>query len=123
MNKYKVFYYMSVLVLIVNAFAMVGTLLGWFYFVESKYLFWINLVLLSIFNWLEKKEKMMNKYKVIYYVVVAALLVSVFLLIGIDLGWFSPYQSNQFVWAYFALIPVIDWIEKKVNNLASEKGE
>lgn len=123
MNKYKVFYYMSVLVLIVNAFAMVGTLLGWFYFVESKYLFWINLVLLSIFNWLEKKEKMMNKYKVIYYVVVAALLVSVFLLIGIDLGWFSPYQSNQFVWAYFALIPVIEWIEKKSKNQASEKGE
>ena len=57
MNKYKVFYYMSVLVLIVNAFAMVGTLLGWFYFVESKYLFWINLVLLPIFNRLEKKEK------------------------------------------------------------------
>ena len=57
MNKYKVIYYMSVLVLIVNAFAMVGTLLGWFYFVESKYLFWINLVLLSIFNWLKKKEK------------------------------------------------------------------
>ena len=27
------------------------------------------------------------------------------------------------VWAYFALIPVIDWIEKKANNLASEKGE
>ena len=123
MNKYKVFYYMSVLVLIVNAFAMVGTLLGWFYFVESKYLFWINLVLLSIFNWLEKKEKMMNKYKVIYYVVVAALLVSVFLLIGIDLGWFSPYQSDQFIWAYFALIPVIEWIEKKANNIASEKGE
>ena len=57
MNKYKVIYYMSVLVLIVNAFAMIGTLFGWFYFVESKYLFWINLVLLSIFNWLKKKEK------------------------------------------------------------------
>lgn len=28
MNKYKVFYYISVLALIVNAFAMVGTLLG-----------------------------------------------------------------------------------------------
>ena len=28
MNKYKVIYYMSVLALIVNAFAMVGTLLG-----------------------------------------------------------------------------------------------
>ena len=57
MKKYRVLYHMSVLTLIVNAFAMVGTLLGWFYFVESKYLFWINLVLLSIFNWLEKKEK------------------------------------------------------------------
>ena len=65
----------------------------------------------------------MNKYKVIYYVVVTALLVSVFLLIGIDLGWFSPYQSDHFIWAYFALIPVVDWIEKKANNLTSEKGE
>ena len=57
MNKYRVVYYMSILALYVNAFAMVGTLLGWFYFVESKYLFWINLVLLSIFNRLKKKEK------------------------------------------------------------------
>lgn len=65
----------------------------------------------------------MNKYKVIYYVVVVTLLVSVFLLIGIDLGWFNPYKNNQFGWAYFALIPVINWIEKKANNLASEKGE
>ena len=61
MNMYKVVYYMSVLALIVNAFAMIGTLLGWFYFVESKYLFWINLVLLSIFNRLKKKEKGMLK--------------------------------------------------------------
>lgn len=57
MNKYQVIYYMSVFAFIVNAFAMIGTLLGWFYFVESKYLFWINLVLLSIFNRLKKKEK------------------------------------------------------------------
>lgn len=57
MNKYRVLYHMSVLALIVNAFAMVGTLLGWFYFVESKYLFWLNLSILSIFNWLKKKEK------------------------------------------------------------------
>lgn len=63
----------------------------------------------------------MNKYKVIYYVVVIALLVSVFLLIGMDLSWFNPYQSDQFVWVYFALIPVIEWIEKKSKNLASEK--
>ena len=65
----------------------------------------------------------MNKYKVIYYVVAIALLVSVFLLIGMDLGSFNPYQSDQFVWTYFALIPVVDWIEKKSKNLASEKGE
>ncbi len=54
---YKVIYYLSVVVLVVNAFAMIGTLFGWFYFVESKYLFWINLALLSIFNRLKKKEK------------------------------------------------------------------
>ncbi|EJH02181.1 hypothetical protein [Streptococcus pneumoniae] len=59
----------------------------------------------------------------IYYVVVIALLVSVFLLIGMDLSWFNPYQSDQFVWVYFALIPVTEWIEKKSKNLASEKGE
>ena len=57
MNRYKVIYYLSIVVFIVNLLAMIGTLLGWFYFVESKYLFWINLVLLSIFNRLKKKEK------------------------------------------------------------------
>ena len=61
----------------------------------------------------------MNKYKVIYYVVVVALLVSLCLLIGTNLGWFDLYYSG----AYFALIPVIEWIEKKSKNLASEKGE
>ena len=65
----------------------------------------------------------MNKYKVIYYIVAIALLVSVFLIIGTDLGWFNPYQSEQSFWIYFAFIPVVDWIEKKANNLASEKGE
>ena len=57
MNKYKVIYYLSIVVFIVNLLAMIGSLFGWFYFVESKYLFWINLVLLSIFNRLKKKEK------------------------------------------------------------------
>ena len=57
MNKCKVIYYLSMVVFIVNLLAIIGTLLGWFYFVESKYLFWINLVLLSIFNRLKKKEK------------------------------------------------------------------
>ena len=65
----------------------------------------------------------MNKYKTIYYVVAIALFVSVCLLIGMNLGWFNQYQSDQFIWAYFALIPVVDWIEKKSKNLASEKGE
>ena len=64
---------------------------------------------------------MMNMYKVIYYVVAMALLVSVFLLIGMDLGWFNLYQSDQFIWVYFALIPVVEWIEKKSKNLTSEK--
>ena len=65
----------------------------------------------------------MNKYKVIYYMSVFAFIVNAFAMIGMDLGWFNPYQSNQFVWAYFALIPVVDWIEKKSKNLTSEKGE
>ena len=38
----------------------------------------------------------MNKYKVIYYVVAIALLVSVCLLIGTNLGWFDLYYSDQF---------------------------
>ncbi|MBF9684543.1 hypothetical protein [Streptococcus pseudopneumoniae] len=62
----------------------------------------------------------MNKYKVIYYVVAIALLVSLCLLIGTNLGWFDLYDSDQFIWVYFALIPVVDWIEKKANNLASK---
>ena len=65
----------------------------------------------------------MNKFKVIYYVVAIALLVSVCLLIGANLGWFDLYYSDQFIWAYFALIPVVEWIEKKSKNQASEKGE
>ena len=65
----------------------------------------------------------MNKYKVIYYVVAIALLVSVFLIIGTDLGWFNLYQSEQSFWIYFALIPVVEWIEKKSKGLEVVKGE
>ena len=65
----------------------------------------------------------MKKYKVIYYVVAIALLVSVFLLIGIDLGWFNLYQSEQSFWIYFALIPVVEWIEKKSKGLEGVRGE
>ena len=57
MNRYKVIYYLSIVVLIVNLLAMIGSLLGWFTIVESKYLFWINIVLLLVFRWVEKKIK------------------------------------------------------------------
>ena len=57
MNKYKVIYYLSILVFIANIFVMIGALFGWFTIVESKYLFWINIVLLLIFRWVEKKIK------------------------------------------------------------------
>ena len=57
MNKYKVIYYLSIVVFIVNLLAMIGSLLGWFTIVESKYIFWINIVLLLVFRWVERKIK------------------------------------------------------------------
>lgn len=57
MNKYKVIYYLSIVVFIVNLLAMIGSLFGWFTIVESKYLFWNNIVLLLVFRWVEKKIK------------------------------------------------------------------
>ena len=57
MNKYKVIYYLSIVMFIVNLMAMIGSLLGWFTIVESKYLFWINVVLLLVFRWVERKIK------------------------------------------------------------------
>ena len=57
MNKYKVIYYLSLVVFIVNLLAMIGTLFGWFTIVEGKYLFWNNIVLLLVFRWVEKKIK------------------------------------------------------------------
>ena len=57
MNKIKVIYYLCILVFIVNLSAMIGSLFGWFSIVESKYLFWINIVLLLVFRWVEKKIK------------------------------------------------------------------
>ena len=57
MNKYKVIYYLSIVVFIVNLLAMIGSLFGWFAIVESKYLFWINIVLLLVFRWVERKIK------------------------------------------------------------------
>ena len=56
-NKYKVIYYLSIVMFIVNLMAMIGSLLGWFTIVESKYLFWINIVLLLVFRWVERKIK------------------------------------------------------------------
>ena len=57
MNKYKVIYYLSIVVFIVNLLAMIGSLFGWFTIVEIKYLFWINIVLLLVFRWVERKIK------------------------------------------------------------------
>ena len=57
MNKYKVAYYLCIVVFIMNLLAMIGTLFGWFTIIESKYLFWINLVLLLVFRWVERKIK------------------------------------------------------------------
>ena len=57
MNKYKVIYYLCIVVFIVNLLAMIGTLFGWFTIIVSKYLFWINLVLLLVFRWVERKIK------------------------------------------------------------------
>ena len=57
MNKYKVVYYLCIVVFIVNLLAMIGILFGWFTIIESKYLFWINLVLLLVFRWVERKIK------------------------------------------------------------------
>lgn len=57
MNKYKMIYYISIVVFIVNFLAMIGSLFGWFTIVEGKYLFWNNIVLLLVFRWVEKKIK------------------------------------------------------------------
>lgn len=57
MNKYKVIYYLCIVLFIVNLLAMIGSLFGWFTIVESKYLFWNNIVLLLVFRWIEKKIK------------------------------------------------------------------
>ena len=57
MNKYKVIYYVSILVFIANIFVMIGALFGWFTIVQNKYLFWISIVLLLVFRWVERKIK------------------------------------------------------------------
>ena len=57
MNKYKVIYYISIIVFIANIFVMIGSLIGWFTIVQNKYLFWINIVLLLVFRWVERKIK------------------------------------------------------------------
>ena len=57
MNKYKVIFYVSILVFIANIFVMIGALFGWFTIVQNKYLFWINIILLLVFRWVERKIK------------------------------------------------------------------
>lgn len=57
MNKVKVIYDLCIVVFIMNLLGMIGTLFGWFTIVDSKYLFWINIVLLLVFRWVERKIK------------------------------------------------------------------
>lgn len=57
MNKYKMIYYLCIVVFIVNLLVMIGSLFGWFTIVEGKYLFWNNIVLLLVFRWVERKIK------------------------------------------------------------------
>ena len=57
MNKYKMIYYLCIVVFIVNLLAMIGSLFGWFTIVEGKYLFWNNIVLLLVLRWVERKIK------------------------------------------------------------------
>ncbi len=55
-EQVKVIYYMSVFAFIVNKLVMIGT--HWvILFLLKVYLFWINLVLLLIFNRLKKRRK------------------------------------------------------------------
>ena len=70
-----------------------------------------------------KRREMMLRHKLFYYVALVALVVSVFLIIGTDLGWFNLYQSEQSFWIYFGLIPVVEWIEKKLKNVEVVRGE
>ena len=63
MNKYKVIYYVSILVFIANIFVMIGALFGWFTIVQNKYLFWINIILLLVFRWVERKIKVKKTVK------------------------------------------------------------
>ena len=63
MNKYKVIYYVSILVFIANIFVMIGALFGWFMIVQNKYLFWINIILLLVFRWVERKIKVKKTVK------------------------------------------------------------
>ena len=63
MNKYKVIYYVSILVFIANIFVMIGALFGWFTIVQNKYLFWINIILLLVFRWVERKIKVKKLVK------------------------------------------------------------
>ena len=51
------FVYVGVFFAAMQGVAMIGSLFGWFTIVESKYLFWINLVLLLVFRWVERKIK------------------------------------------------------------------
>ena len=57
MNKYRVIYYLCIIAFVANVSIMIGTLLGWFYIVDSNYFFWSSLIFSLVFERIEKKVK------------------------------------------------------------------
>ena len=57
MNKYRVMYYLCIIAFVANVSMMIGTLLGWFHILDSRYFFWSSLMLSLVFERVEKKER------------------------------------------------------------------
>ncbi len=57
MNKYSVIYYLCIIAFVANVSMMIGTLLGWFHILDSRYFFWSSLMLSLVFERVEKKVK------------------------------------------------------------------
>ena len=57
MNKYRVMYYLCIIAFVANVSMMIGTLLGWFHILDSRYFFWSSLMLSLVFERVEKKVK------------------------------------------------------------------
>lgn len=61
MNKYSVIYYLCIIAFVANVSMMIGTLLGWFHILDSRYFFWSSLMLSLVFERIEKKVKEREK--------------------------------------------------------------